>query len=153
MQQQPSTDGGVERKTEKRRAGWRAILDTDYAPSRRAQVGLTVAGIHCLHQLFCAQNRSGSSDGSSGGTNESAMSKHVKSLGMSLIQILGPARRFVVQVACHGVAIASRGRKKESLLRRVVVGFAAQVDNNTYPTLASSLLQHSVLYVSQSAIE
>lgn len=62
----------------------------EYETSRQAQVSLTVNGIHALQQMFGIQH---------------VAAKHVKSIGMSMIQSVPPLRRALVQAACHGVAM------------------------------------------------
>jgi 2-polyprenyl-6-methoxyphenol hydroxylase-like FAD-dependent oxidoreductase len=61
----------------------------DYESSRHQQVSLTVGGIHALQQLFHVQ---------------SVWAKHVKSMGMNVIQGVGPLRQRLVQAACLGVS-------------------------------------------------
>jgi len=61
----------------------------EYDRSRKAQVSLTISGIHTLHQVFGVQD---------------TLAKHVKSLGMNMIQNIGPLRRSLVHAACQGVA-------------------------------------------------
>jgi ubiquinone biosynthesis UbiH/UbiF/VisC/COQ6 family hydroxylase len=63
---------------------------TEYDRSRRAQVSLTITGIHALHEMFGAQH---------------TLAKHMKSLGMNFVQNVGPVRRSLVQAACQGVAV------------------------------------------------
>jgi 2-polyprenyl-6-methoxyphenol hydroxylase-like FAD-dependent oxidoreductase len=62
----------------------------DYDRSRKAQVSLTLSGIHALHEMFGVQD---------------TLAKHVKSLGMNVVQNVGPVRRALVQAACQGVAL------------------------------------------------
>jgi len=69
------------------------FLSTDYEPSRQMQVRVTLAGIHSMEQLFTQS------------AFTSTAAKHVKSLGMSLIQTMGPIRRQLVQAACQGVVV------------------------------------------------
>jgi hypothetical protein len=57
-----------------------------YEHSRHAQVGLTVAGIHSIQQMFSGQ---------------SAASMHWNTLGIFLLQNVGPAHRALVQAACR----------------------------------------------------
>ena len=69
------------------------FLPTEYQAGRQSQVTLTVAGIHGLQRLFV------------GGGGQSVWGKHLRSLGMSALQTVGPARRAVVQAATQGVAV------------------------------------------------
>ena len=69
------------------------FLSTDYEPSRQMQVRVTLAGIHSMEQIFTQP------------AFTSTAAKHVKSLGMSLIQTMGPVRRQLVQAACQGVVV------------------------------------------------
>lgn len=62
----------------------------EYDRSRKAQVSLTLTGIHALHEMFGVQHTLG---------------KHMKSLGMNFVQNVGPVRRSLVQAACQGVAV------------------------------------------------
>lgn len=66
-----------------------ATFLVEYEQSRKKQVSLTLSGIHALHQMFGVQD---------------TLAKHVKSLGMNLIQNVGPVRRSLVHAACQGVA-------------------------------------------------
>jgi 2-octaprenylphenol hydroxylase len=63
---------------------------TEYDRSRKAQVSLTITGIHALHEIFGVQH---------------TLAKHMKSLGMNFVQNVGPVRRSLVQAACQGVAV------------------------------------------------
>ena len=62
---------------------------SDYEKGRQQQVTMTVGGIHALHRIFHEQD---------------TMAKHIKSLGMNLVQSVGPVRRRLVQAACWGTA-------------------------------------------------
>jgi 2-polyprenyl-6-methoxyphenol hydroxylase-like FAD-dependent oxidoreductase len=61
----------------------------DYERTRKVQCSLTLGGIHALHNIFGAQH---------------TVAKHVKALGMNMIQNIPPLRRAMVQVASQGVA-------------------------------------------------
>ena len=63
---------------------------SEYDRSRKAQVSLTITGIHALHEMFGVQH---------------TLAKHIKSLGMNFVQNVGPLRRSLVQAACQGVAV------------------------------------------------
>ncbi|GKZ00483.1 hypothetical protein MPSEU_001000800 [Mayamaea pseudoterrestris] len=66
----------------------------EYESGRKEQVTMTVGGIHALHQMFHQQ---------------STLAKHVKSLGMNLVQSVGPVRQRLVHAACWGAASESNG--------------------------------------------
>lgn len=61
---------------------------SDYNDQRRWQCALTVGGIHALHQVFAPQ---------------SLMAKHVRSVGMNVLQLMGPFRQRLAHAACFGV--------------------------------------------------
>ena len=62
----------------------------EYETSRKLQVSLTIGGIHALQRVFGVQN---------------TPLKHLKSLGMNLVQNLSPLRRQLAHAACHGVGV------------------------------------------------
>jgi ubiquinone biosynthesis UbiH/UbiF/VisC/COQ6 family hydroxylase len=78
---QKATDAGMDVNT---------FLSSHYNVNRQVQVALTLAGIHGLHGMYGMQH---------------ATAKHVKSLGMNMIQNVGVLRRQLAQAACHGVAV------------------------------------------------
>jgi ubiquinone biosynthesis UbiH/UbiF/VisC/COQ6 family hydroxylase len=65
----------------------------EYEASRRAQVALSLQGLHAVQQLYGMQN---------------APAKYLKALGMSAIQSAPPLRRAMVEAACFGVAVGRR---------------------------------------------
>lgn len=64
------------------------FVEDGYERSRQQQVMVTVQGIHALHQVF---------------RNQSPVIKHLKTVGINLVQNVKPVRSLLVQAACGGV--------------------------------------------------
>jgi ubiquinone biosynthesis monooxygenase Coq6 len=65
----------------------------EYESSRRAQVALSLQGLHAVQQLYGMQH---------------APAKYLKALGMSAIQSAPALRRAMVEAACFGGAVGNR---------------------------------------------
>jgi 2-polyprenyl-6-methoxyphenol hydroxylase-like FAD-dependent oxidoreductase len=62
----------------------------EYASDRQRNVSISLAGIHALQRIF---------------GNQDVPLQHAKTLGMNMIQNLGPLRRQIALAAVHGVSI------------------------------------------------
>ena len=60
----------------------------EYESNRKQQVSLAISGIHALREIF---------------GNNNPVGKHIKSVGMNLVQNIPPIRRRLVDIACNGI--------------------------------------------------